>query len=128
MPKPFILQGEAYQKGGATIRGRIKDWDGVDITQAAIASGTYTLTDTSTGLVIPNHDDIALTISSVVFNTLQTPAVGRPYNFRLHLSPVSNQCFPNGARVVRCEVELIDLLSRPIPLWANINVLSLQEP
>jgi hypothetical protein len=59
------------------------------ITQADISSITYTITDTSTGTAVSGHDNASLTVSDVVFDTLQTPTLDASweidstgYNFR----------------------------------------------
>ena len=128
MPKPFVIQAEAFQNGAGLIRARMADWDGEDITQDVIASGTYSLIDTASGEVIDGHDGVTITIADAVFNTLQTPASGKRFNFRLYLNNTDNECFPVGGVVVRCEVRLIDTLGRPIDLWANIYVVNSEIP
>lgn len=126
--KPFVFQAQAFQNKPGLIRARVKDWDGDDLTRDVFASGTYTLIDTSTGEAIEGHEGISIVEADSIFDTLQTPSSGRPYNFLLYLDNTDDECFPTGGVVVRCEIELVDTLGREIPLWGNINVLNSEIP
>jgi hypothetical protein len=70
-------------------------WDGVALTNATVTSITYSVTrlaerstDIDDGTPVTGHQDVAVTVADVLFDTLQTDAACASYNFR-HIVPIS---------------------------------------
>lgn len=89
--------------GTAVFLARLRNASNEYITQSEISSISYTIfedpTNTSLGTPVTGHSSESITISSSVFDTLQTDAVwesdGIGYNFK-HTPPTSvNYPFPN---------------------------------
>lgn len=97
----------AWENGGLILMARVVGWAGAAIVQADITSIQCTVTDTSEDGDGETYD-AALTVSGVVFDTLQTPDVwtadATGYNFR-HTLPAS--ALPSGGRVVRVEYRFV---------------------
>lgn len=105
MPEAKPNFAAAWENGGAILMARIVGWSGSSIVQADITSIQCTVTDTSDA---SETYDAALTVSAVVFDALQTPAIwtvdATGYNFR-HALPAS--ALPSGGRVVRVEYRFV---------------------
>lgn len=102
MPKPTKYPSTGWQGTDTPFAAHIQI-AGVDITQSGISAATYTVIF-SDGTVEANA--VALTVSAVVFNTLQTDARwtvdSTGYNL---LFTVPAACFPNaGDYTVRCDL------------------------
>lgn len=84
MPKyAAVAQAYCWEDHGVHLMARIKGQDAELVTQASITSGTYVVTNVSTAAEIVGST--ALTIASVIFDTLQTDArwsKAGGYNFR----------------------------------------------
>lgn len=97
-----IFVGEAFEDGGATLLARVQGWNAADIVQSDISSIQYAVTDRTSGAAVISPT--ALTVSDVVFNTLQTDARwsvdAEGYNFR-HTIPAT--ALPTGDHVFRVE-------------------------
>lgn len=99
-----IIEGESFENNGASLMRCITGPDGANITQSSISSITYKVFDlddtsepTTTG---------SLTVSTVVFNTLQIDARwakdATGYNFRWDV-PAS--VLEDGNKVYRFEIK-----------------------
>ena len=66
---PIPKRASIYEDGGAFLMGRILGNDGAYLTQATTSSITYLVHDITAGADITSG---SLTISSVIFDTLQT--------------------------------------------------------
>lgn len=98
---------------------RILGWSKTPIVQADISSIQCTVTDTLDG---SETYDAALTVSAVVYDSLQTPAIwtadGTGYNFR-HTVPAS--ALPNGGRVHRIEYRFTPASGEPFYLVVDAD-------
>ncbi len=89
--------GQVLKNGTATLMARIRGDDAEEIVRADISAIAYTVyllddNDPNTRTEIENHEAVAVTVNSVVYDTLQTDdrwtvdATG--YNFR-HTIPIA---------------------------------------
>lgn len=97
-----VYKSTGIEDTAATFMARIYASDGAAAQQADVSSITYDVFDTYDGTQIA--DDVSLTVSAVVFDTLQT---GGPwtldstgYNFKTTLAGTR---FPTGGRTYRVE-------------------------
>jgi hypothetical protein len=110
MSEMTIHKGECFEGVGKVIRSRVVNYADADITQASVTAITYIFNQ------YPDADDAeadanatpvqievtAGTVSSLVFNTLQTwPDDENGYNFAMTLPAAS---FPVGGKFYRVEV------------------------
>jgi len=87
-----------------TARPTIFGAEGTPLTQSLFSSMTYSSWDTSANppAVVTSHDAVALTVSSVIFDTLQGWHVDNiGHNFR---TTVAGTAFPIGGNVYQVEV------------------------
>lgn len=93
---------------------RLRAWDGDYLLQADVDAVAYTVIDEVSGLAVTSHDDVALVVASVIYDTLQTPsdnplwsvdAVGFNFSYAIANPPSP---FPERAKryLVRVEFEL----------------------
>jgi len=78
--------------------------DGTAAKQADISTITYKVIDTSTGTAVPGHDGASLTVSAVIFDTLQTHprwTFSSGFNFKHTLLYTA---FPTGDTIYNYEV------------------------
>jgi len=71
MVKPFVSQA-AYEDTGVTLMARITDTDGNNLTQSDVSSIELKVIKLSDGTTVTT---VALTVSVVIFDTLQTTAL-----------------------------------------------------
>lgn len=97
---------EAFQLVGPTFLARLKGQAAANVTQASIATLTYAVTDMVTGLAVVAST--ALTISSVIYDTLQTDARwmrdSTGYNFAHDLA---GSALPNDSQSYMLEYDFI---------------------
>jgi hypothetical protein len=78
-----IYAADIYEDGTPTLLARVYGTAGTPITQATCSSIAYSITDTTTNTVA---DSGSLTISAVIYDTLQTDAIwtkdATGYNFK----------------------------------------------
>lgn len=101
MPNAAYITGTVYEDASASIIARVLGLNGVALKQADVSTITYAVTNVRSGTSIATG---TLTISAVVFDTLQT---GGPwsvdvtgYNF-LHNAP--GTFFPDGGETVQID-------------------------
>lgn len=103
------VRGQIVEDSGCTCLGRLQI-NGANANQAAITSITYSVFDLSTRTPttpISGHDAVSLTVSQVIWDTLQTDgrwtqdATG--YNFR---HEVAATAFPAGGHRYRIEYRI----------------------
>lgn len=99
-----IAIGCVMQDGGALVMARLRAWDTQAlITQADVASISYTIAKRSTGEKVAGHTAVAATVADVIFDTIQTPA-NNPFwdvdpigfNFALEIDASANSPFPQA--------------------------------
>jgi hypothetical protein len=103
MPAPTIHKAEFFEDSGGSLMARVLAPDATVITSSKITGITYSVYDTaaaSTSIVNAS----TLTVSAVVFDTLQTDARwdrdATGYNFRYD---VNSSELPNGKKKYRFE-------------------------
>lgn len=119
-----IIEGEAFEDSSVSLMRCITGPNGVNITQASISSITYKVFDlddtsepTATG---------SLTVSSVVFDTLQTDArwtkdsIG--YNFRWD-TPAA--LLEDGNKVYRFEIKFTTTAGEVFPVVFHVSTVGL---
>jgi hypothetical protein len=97
-----VNQGTAIEDSGIVLMARVQNISGTNITQGSVSGITYSVFDLVDGTAVVSGS--SLTVSTVVFDTLQTPAIWTTdttgYNFR-HDAPAT--ALPNGERTYRFE-------------------------
>jgi hypothetical protein len=132
MAEAMDIFGAAFKNGSATLMARIVGSNGVNITQADIATirySVYMLDDQNPDARTPvtGHSQVTLLVYSIVFNSLQTDAtwtvdaVG--YNFRHILDVAANPAFPVAGRRYLIEYALTPLSGQVILVRYRINVI-----
>lgn len=96
-----IIKGVAYEDGAVVLMARVANATGTNITQASVTGITYKVFD------LLDNSQVAtgtLTVSAVVFDTLQTPTIWTAdttgYNFRVDPAKTT---LPNGGTTYRFE-------------------------
>jgi hypothetical protein len=123
MPVANDIQGKVFRHGSAVCMARIVNAAGQVLTRASVASLEYTVyelsADDPSGLVpVTGHNGVALTVSTVVFDSLQNDggwtvdAVG--YNFRHELNVATNEAFASAGKVYQVRYELTPVLGQKI--------------
>ena len=103
------------KNGTATLLARVVGYDGANITQSDISSATYAVwlldeQDADSRTAVTGHGVTALTVSDIIYNTLQTDSIwtkdSTGYNFK-HTVPIStNQAFAMAGREYLVEYKL----------------------
>lgn len=118
--------GQVLKQSSAAFMARIDDHDGSYLTRADVASIAYTIyewqaskpDDRST--TVTGHSAVALTVSSVVYDTLQDDTAwskdNTGYNFRFVPSNVTNKPFSTASKDYLVRVELTMADGSMIPL------------
>jgi hypothetical protein len=100
-----MLIGKAVQDSGLTLLARVLGAAGAPVTQASLTSIAYAVQDVTTGVQIGTG---ALTIGTVIFDTLQTDAVwvkdAVGYNFKATLA---STLFANGGDLYQIDVKFV---------------------
>lgn len=119
MGNPVAVQCTVLENGSILMMARVDNWSAGYITQAEIVSASYTIylldadypENPDTRTVIEEHEDVALTVASVVFDTLQTDDVwtkdSTGYNFQHQLDVKTNQAFEIAGREYLVVVTLV---------------------
>jgi hypothetical protein len=119
-----ILHCSHWEDADLVIMARIRGADAVNIVQATISSISLKVFDLSDGEQVGST--AALTVSSVVFDTLQTDARwtrdGTGYNFR---TTVGGAYFPVGDRDYRVEVVFTPATGGAFPFVVEVSVQNL---
>ncbi len=107
MAEATDIRGTVFKNGSATLMDRVVGSDNVAIVQGDLASATYTvflLSDqyANTRTAVDEHEDVALTIADLIFNSLQTDSRwtedSTGYNFRHVLDVSDDQAFAIAGR------------------------------
>lgn len=102
MPSASIKRANVFEDGGASLMARVVGNNGASITQAGISTITYAVYDLHAGTEIVAST--SLTVSAVVFDTLQTDARWTEdttgYNFR---HDIAANVFTTGDLTYRVE-------------------------
>ncbi len=117
------IQGTVFRNGTAVLLARIVDGHADAVNQASLASGSYTIFALTQDhpqvlTVVEGHEDVALDVEVVIFNSLQTDngwtvdEVG--YNFRHELDVSAEEAFSEAGRVYQVRYELVPVTGQKI--------------
>ena len=130
MAEATDIYGSAMKNGSAILLARVVGSDAQPIVQADVASAEYSLyrldhQDADSRQAVTGHDGVSLTVSEVIFNSLQTDSLwtvdSTGYNFRHVLDVSANQAFANvGSYLV--EFQLTPGTGQVILVRFRVNV------
>ena len=117
------VKGKVYRHGTAVFMARLVTASGQVINQASVSALEYTIyeltMDDPSGLIpVTGHTGVSLTISEVIFDTLQdddawaVDSVG--YNFRHELDVSANEAFTEAGKVYQVRYELTPVTGQKI--------------
>jgi hypothetical protein len=127
MPIARDIHGTVFVGGTRTLQDRIVGSNSVAVVQADIASISYTIElldgqDDAERTVVEGHEDVALVVSDVIFDTLQTPddwtenrqldAIG--YNFAYEIDISDHAAFTLVGRLYLVTVTFVPDEGQPI--------------
>lgn len=123
MPEARDLYGSVFEQSSAVLLARVTFADGQAVQQADLASGEYQVMELDPckegeGTVVSGHDGVSLTISDVVYDTLQTDApwsvdsIG--YNFRHEVDVGASHAFVNAGQEYQVRYTLNPTSGQPI--------------
>jgi hypothetical protein len=116
MPQANDIYGTAFKNGSAILMARIVDSAGAYIQQSGVSTIKYSIYELDpcrpdSLSAVAGHNAVSLTVSAVVFNSLQTgglwtiDAVG--YNFRHQINVSQDEAFPKAGTQYQIRYELI---------------------
>ncbi len=117
------IQGTVFRHGSAVFFARVVNNEAQAINQTSIQSASYTIFalaphEPNSLSAVAGHEDVALTIADVVFDTLQdddawtVDSVG--YNFRHELDVSSDEAFSEAGRMYQVRYELLPVTGQKI--------------
>lgn len=117
------IQGTVFRNGTAVLLARIVDGHADAVNQASLTSGSYTIFALTQDYpqvltVVEGHEEVALDIEDVIFDSLQTDNgwtvddVG--YNFRHELDVSEDEAFSEAGRVYQVRYELVPVTGQKI--------------
>jgi hypothetical protein len=124
--------GTAFKHGSVTLLARVVGKDGANVVQADIASAKYSVyllddQDEDGRAAVTGHSDVSLSVSDLVFNTLQNDPLWTVdeigYNFRHVLDVTEHQAFTVAGRRFLVEFALTPNSGQVILVRFRINVI-----
>jgi len=115
MPQAKDIYGTAFKNGTAVLMARIVNSDGDDIQQSDVSAVKYSVYELDPCqpdvlTVVAGHDAVSLTVSSVIYDTLQTGGLWtvdeEGYNFRHEINVSSAEAFPKAGAQYQVRYEL----------------------
>lgn len=106
------IHGTVFAGGTGLLKARLVGSNDVALEQADVDAITYTIDeldqhDASAGTVVEGHEDVALVVSAVVFDTLQAWSVDDTgYNFSHEVDVSANSAFATRGRAYRVTYRL----------------------
>lgn len=109
------IVGTVFKNDSVILMARVLGEDAAAVTQVDIASALYTLSlldddDPDVATVVSGHEDVDVTVSGLIFDSLQTDALWSVdttgYNFKHVLDVSANQAFGEAGRRYRVRFEL----------------------
>lgn len=124
------IQAAVFRNATATLMARVENIFGQPINQASVATVSYTVyeldsSDPSVLVPITGHNQVALTKTNVLFDTLQLDAawtvdtVG--YNFRHEIDVSANEAFPKAGRAYQVRFEIVPVTGQKIVFRFHIR-------
>ncbi len=132
MPEAIDIYGTAFKNGSATLMARVVGQSGADVVRSDISTIRYTVyllddQNADSRTAVTGHADIALTVASVLFDTLQTDAIwtvdATGYNFRHVLDVSAQQAFAVAGRRYLVEYQMAPVVGQMIVVRFRINVI-----
>jgi hypothetical protein len=132
MPEALDIYGTAFKNGSITLLARIVDGQGTNVVRASILTTRYTVyllddQNPDSRAAVTGHTNVALAVSDVIFNSLQTDAIwtvdATGYNFRHVLDVSMNQAFTVAGRRYLIEYQLGPTVGQTIVVRFRINVI-----
>ena len=117
------IHATVFRNATALFMARVENASGTAITQLSTASVRYSVyeldADNSNSLVaVSGHDNVVLTVSDVVFDSLQTGGAWTVdttgYNFRHELDVSQNEAFLKAGQLYQVRYELTPVLGQKI--------------
>jgi hypothetical protein len=132
MPDAQDIHGTVFKNGSAVFLARVVDADGAPVVRAAIASvrcSVYLLDDQDPDVQLPiaGHGDVALAVTDVLHDALQTgggwtrDALG--YNFRHVLDVSAHPAFAVAGRNYRVEYLLAPPTGQVVRLRFRVHAI-----
>ena len=126
------IYGTAFKNGAITLLARIVDENDDNVLRAGVASIAYTVyllddQDANKRTAVNGHSDVAVMVSSAIYDTLQTADVwtvdATGYNFRHTLDVASHPAFAIAGRRYLIEYRLRPATGQIILVRFRINVI-----
>ena len=126
------IDGSAFRNGSAILMARIVGAGGANIVRADITSAQYTISllddqDPDQRTAIAGHEDVALTVSDILYDSLQTDVLwtvdATGYNFRHVLDVSVHPAFSIAGRRYLVEYRLTPALGQVVIVRFRINVI-----
>lgn len=105
MPTAQDTFGAVFKNGAAILLARVVGADGEAVTQSDLSAIRYSVLELDAGLpdstsAVAGHDNVPLSVGSVVFDTLQTDSLwsidATGYNFRHEIDVGAAEAFPTA--------------------------------
>lgn len=115
MPQASDILGTAFKNGSAILMARIVDSAGAYIQQSGVSAIKYSIYEldpcrTDNVAVVVGHDTVSLSVSSVVYDSLQTGGLwtidATGYNFRHQIDVSQDEAFPKAGTHYQVRYEL----------------------
>jgi hypothetical protein len=132
MPDARDTQGTVFVGGTAAMLARVLGMTAQPIVQADLSSIAYSIfalddTDATARTPVTGHSAVVLTVSNVIFNTLQTDAVWTTdtigYNFLHVIDITTHPAFTLAQQRYLVEYKLTPTSGQPILVRFLINVI-----
>ncbi len=126
------IHGTAFKNGSVTLLARVVGSNAQNLVQADVASAKYTLyllddQDADARTAVSGHTEVSLTVTDVIFNSLQTDALWTVdqtgYNFRHVLDVSANQALTVAGRRYLVEFQLTPGSGQVILVRFRLNVI-----
>jgi hypothetical protein len=117
------IQGTVFRHGTAVLMARVVDANAEAINQASVASVGYTIyalerSNPESLNAVPGHENVALDVEQVVFDTLQTgggwSVDETGYNFRHEVDVTADEAFGEAGRVYQVRYEVVPVTGQKI--------------
>ena len=132
MAEAIDIHGTAFKNGSVTLMARVVGAAGANVVQADINTITYSVyllddQNPDDRTAVDEHTNVSLTVSEVIFNTLQTDALwtvdATGYNFCHTLDVSTYPAFAVAGRRYLIEYELTPAVGQIILVRFRINVI-----
>ena len=121
------ILGNVYENGTFTGMARVEKWDGSLLTQSTTTSIHYTIYNTADNSIPSGHNNVSLTVSDCVYNTLQTNAIWSAddtgYNFAFTPDVSSNNAFTGVGNVYLVVATIQPTTGQAIIVRWRVNVI-----